>query len=205
MEVVRTLRKFDDLDIMLTFLEIGHKTVSREELATITEFGEGSIKSMIKILKNNDFVSTEKKGNKLTEKGKKYFSEIYKFISPIIKINQDIFRDNLDCYGCILRKYNRNKQEKLYVARENGIRVGCNSAMILTCENDLLKAQYVEEFNFNFLKKEFDIKNKELLIVTSSNKKTIAEKGILTISCYLNEELNNIVSLIATKKMWPKL
>jgi len=192
MPVVRTLKKFDDLDLVTLFLEIGNITASREKLATIMELGEGSIKSMIKILKNKNLVLTEKSGNKLTKKGKKYFSEINKIISPIIKINQDIFKDKLNVYGCILRKYEKNKLKKQYIARENAIRVGCNSAMILICENSHLKAQYVEEFDFDFLKKDFNIKDKELLLITSSDKKKTAKKGILALSCSLNLKLNEL-------------
>ena len=93
------------------------------------------------------------------------------------------------CTAVFLRKYEKNKLKKQYITRENAIRVGCNSAMILICEESHLKAQYVEEFSFDFLKKDFGIKNKELLLIASSDKERIAKKGILILSCSLNLKL----------------
>ena len=194
MRKVKTLKKFDRYDVLRVFFLIGQKRkVAREKLSMLTGIGEGSIRSILKILSNKKLVVTTQKGSELSPKGKKMFGQAMELFTLPKKIKHDVFKDGLDAYASIVKKYERKKIKELYKARDFAIRKGCNSVMVLICNrNGSIKIPYVRKWNFNMLHEELEVLPSQLVILASSKTRKITEKGILTILEYLSEEITEL-------------
>lgn len=191
MERVKTLKKFDKYDILRVFFLIGKKgRVARGKLSKLTGIGEGSIRSILRILSNRKIVVTARKGSELSPKGRKMFDQAAHFFTLPKKIEHDVFRDGLEIYACVVKEYERKKIKELYKARDFAIRKGCNSAMVLICNRSgSIKIPYVRKWNFDVLHKELKVSPGQLVILASSKTRKITEKGILSIIEYLNKEV----------------
>lgn len=195
---LRTLKKFDEFDIVRVFLFIGQKKlVKRERISSSTLIGEGSIKNILNILSMKNFITITKKGSTLTDKGKKYYKEIVNTLTKIKSIKQDVFKDGFKAYGAVLREYEKEKIKSLYKARDYAIRMGCWSAMVLIRTSNSIVIPSVRKYNFNSLRKEFDTNIGDLVIIVSSENRRKSEKGILSIARYLNKKLSRIFFYIS--------
>jgi len=195
--VLDTQRKFCEYDIFRAFLRIGERNkLDRKTLAKICDIGEGSMRTILKILEKKKIVEKRKNGNILRRKGKMYFQKIATIMSPIKKVRQDVFKDNLPCLGCVVRCYEKSKITSLYKARDYAIRAGCNSAMVLI-RTKHIRIPYVKKWNFDDLKKEFETNRKDLIVLASAEKTRISENGIIAVCTYLSDELNKIFKRIS--------
>lgn len=199
MRKVKTLKKFDRYDVLRVFFLIGQKDkVARKKLSKLTGIGEGSIRSILKILSNKKLIVTTRKGSELSSKGRKMFTQAMKLFTLSKKIKYDIFKDGLDVYASIVKKYDREKIKELYKARDFAIRKGCNSAMVLICnQNGSIKIPYVRKWNSDILRGKLEVLPNQLVILASSKARKITEKGILAILEYLNEEIAELFKKIA--------
>jgi len=189
----RTLKKFNGFDIIRVFILIGQKKlVKRGYISHSTSIGEGSVKSILNILSKKNLVKITKKGNMLTRKGEKFYKRITDVLSNIKLVKQDIFKDGFKAYGAILKEYEKEKIKYLYKARDYAIRLGCWSAMVLIRTSNSIIIPYIRKYNFNSLRKEFDTKVGDLIIIVSSENRRKTEKGILSIARYLNSKLSKI-------------
>ncbi len=202
MKKVKTLKKFDRYDILRIFFLIGKKgKIARQKLSKLAEVGEGSIRSILRILSNKKLVVTTRKGSELSPKGKKVFRQAVKYFTLPKKIRYDIFKDGLDVYASVVKKYEREKIKELYKARDFAIRKGCNSAMVLICNRSgSIKIPYVRKWNFNVLHEELEVFPNQLVVLASSKTKKITEKGIFSILEYLSEEIAELFRKIAGTK-----
>ncbi|MCD6403268.1 MAG: hypothetical protein J7K98_02985 [Candidatus Aenigmarchaeota archaeon] len=191
MKKVKTLRKFDRYDVLRVFFLMGERgKVAREKLSKLSGIGEGSIRSILRILSKRKLIVTTRKGSELSSKGKKMFNEAMKLFTLPKKIKHDVFKDGFDAYASVVKKYEREKIKELYKARDFAIRKGCNSAMVLICNRSgSIKIPYVRKWNFNVLHEELEILPNQLVVLTSSKTRKITEKGILSILEYLSEEI----------------
>jgi len=205
----RTLKKFDDLDVIRVFLAIGDATkasgsaeglIKRMDICYRTLIGEGSVKSILKMLFDRGLVEIEKRGNRLTAAGKDVFEAVRQVLGETKPISTDIFNDGMKAYAAVLKKYDGKKTEDAYAARDHAIRRGCWSAMVLVCRDGKVRLQseiQSADREFNGLKDEFEIRNGDAILAVSSKSRRRTEKGILAIARYLNEELHSTLSRIS--------
>ena len=192
-----TQRKFCEYDIFRVFLRLGEKgKLDRKTLSRICDIGEGSVRTILKILEKRKIVEKRRKGNVLKEKGKAYFQRVATIMSPIKRVKYDVFKDNLPCLGCVVRRYEKDKIASLYKARDYAIRTGCNSAMVLIRTREHIRIPYVRKWDFDELKEEFETKRGDLIVLASAEKTRISENGIVAICTYLSDELNKIFERI---------
>lgn len=199
MKKVKTLRKFDRYDILRVFFLIGKEgRVAREKLSKLSGIGEGSIRSILRILSNRKLVITTRKGSELSTKGKKVLDQAMKFFTLPKKIEYDVFKDGFDVYASVVKKYEREKIRELYKARDFAIRNGCNSAMVLISNrNGSIKIPYVRKWNFNMLHEELEVLPNQLVVLTSSKVRKISEKGIFSILEYLSKEIAELFKKVS--------
>ncbi|MCD6547475.1 MAG: hypothetical protein J7K22_02895 [Nanoarchaeota archaeon] len=200
MKKVKTLKKFDKYDTLRVFFLIGREgKVAREKLSKLSGIGEGSIRSILKILSNKKLVITTRRGNGLSSKGKKVFDQVVKLFTLPKKIKHDVFKDGFDVYASVVKKYEQEKIKEIYKARDFAIREGCNSAMVLICtQKNSIKIPYVRKWNFNMLHDELKVLPNQLVVLTSSKTRKISEKGIFSILEYLSEEIAEILKKITS-------
>jgi len=215
----RTLKKFDDLDVIRVFLAIGDATkasgssdnisnvsndrsgsveglIKRMDICYRTLVGEGSVKNILKLLSDKALVETEKRGNRLTAAGKDVFEAVRQVLTEARPVSADIFNDGMKAYAAVLKKYDGKKTEDAYAARDHAIRRGCWSAMVLVCRDGKLKIPSADR-EFDELKDELGVENNDAVLAVSSKAKRRTEKGILAIARYLNEELHSTLSRIS--------
>ena len=195
--VLDTQRKFCEYDVFRVFLRLGERgKLDRKTLARICDLGEGSVRTILRILEERRIVEKRRKGNVLRERGRAYFQRVAEIMSPIKRVKHDVFKDNLPCLGCVVRRYEKDKIASLYKARDYAIRAGCNSAMVLIRNREHIKIPYVRKWNFDELKEEFETRRGDLIVLASAERMRVSENGIIAICTYLSDELNKIFERI---------
>ena len=195
--VLDTQRKFCEYDVFRVFLRLGERgKLDRKTLARICDLGEGSVRTILRILEERRIVEKRRKGNVLRERGRVYFQKVAEIMSPIKRVKHDVFKDNLPCLGCVVRRYEKDKISSLYKARDYAIRAGCNSAMVLIRTREHIKIPYVRKWNFDELKEEFETRRGDLIVLASAERMRVSENGIIAICTYLSDELKKIFERI---------
>ncbi len=119
--------------LMLFILENG--PVGRKRLSSMMDVGEGSIRSLIKRLREVGFVDVDRNGCFLTERGKKAVRKIRKVIIGPKKLRLDILGD--EAYVMLVRGL-KGKVNTLEI-RDEAVRVGGKGAIILVkSDNSIL-------------------------------------------------------------------
>ena len=94
--VLDTQRKFCEYDVFRVFLRLGERDkLDRKTLARVCDLGEGSVRTILRILEERRVVEKRRKGNMLREKGRVYFQRVAEIMSPIKRVRHDVFKDNL--------------------------------------------------------------------------------------------------------------
>ena len=73
--MVGNLKNYTKIDILRCLLRI-EKPVSRAELSRILDLGEGTVRSILDILKENNFLESNKNGHYLSPKGDNFVQKI---------------------------------------------------------------------------------------------------------------------------------
>ena len=73
--MVGNIPNFNDVDILRCFLKID-KDISRIDLVKKLQLGEGTIRTILNILKNNNLITSTQKGHSFNEKGVKILNNI---------------------------------------------------------------------------------------------------------------------------------
>lgn len=176
---------FNNEDIIRTFLAINNKSISRSELVKIIKVGEGSIRTILDILKGKEFLESNKKGHRLSEKGMKKKRTILKTIDKPKKLS-------LECYNkmkaCGLVMKNPGKIQVGFEQRDEAIRKGAYSAILFRYDKDI-KVPGVE-FDFEkaypkdheILKENFEMNKGDLLILTFAKDYRICENSAIAVA-----------------------
>ena len=77
--MVGNIPNFTKIDILRCFLRL-NKNISRQELAIELELGEGTIRTILNILKSDKFLESTKKGHFLSKKGIEALEQINEII-----------------------------------------------------------------------------------------------------------------------------
>jgi hypothetical protein len=78
---------FDRAHVLFAFLTIGAAgSIGRQALAKQTGLGEGAIRTVLKRLKEEDYVESDSHGCRLTRSGSRLYSTVLKKVSPLIQV-----------------------------------------------------------------------------------------------------------------------
>ena len=188
--------KFSKLDVFKSFLLI-ENVHSREKLAKLLGLGEGTIKTILKILKDKKLVISTKRGHFLSKRGKLYVRKVKKnliwipkwkkHLKPIEKTEKSI---------CIV--FNPKKNFKVYELRDLVVKAGADGALIFKVEKNklLMPPDKKERKEYKELKKEFPTLREGSLLVISFSSKNKAENGSLNIGINTCEETKRIYKFI---------
>ncbi|MFN3527914.1 MAG: DUF4443 domain-containing protein, partial [Candidatus Altarchaeaceae archaeon] len=175
--------------------------VGRKELVNKIGIGEGSIRTILKILKEKNLIESNKKGHILNENGIKELNKyMEKFSLPFKIYSNDIGN------GCKVGIIVHNCSDKISYAgmeeRDEAIRNKANKALILIYDkkekipfrklkfpNDVYLIDEFSEFIRETEKIEF--KEGDVLVVTFADNYIDAENSAVAVGLYLSKKIKN--------------
>ena len=188
--MVGNLKNYRKLDILRCLLLI-EEPISRNDLSNKLELGEGTIRSILNILKNENFIISNKQGHKLSENGQKIISNI--------KNRVDIKRiDKLELFPnqkiIAIQVKNPKKFEKAYVLRDIAVKNGSEGAIILEYKDN--KLNVIDVYNKKGpeeIKNEFSLEENDIVIISYAESFLLAEHGAFSVVKELNNDINNFI------------
>jgi len=133
---------FSKLDILRCFICLDKK-LSRNELAKSLELGEGTIRSILNILKAKELLNSDKKGHSLTKKGSEFLKRIEQQISRFKEIENKKFFPSQKKIGIIIK--NIGKLIETYKLRDIAVKNGADGAILLEYHNKLSRLKDIQK------------------------------------------------------------
>ncbi len=187
--MLRSQSKFFKPDILNVFLQL-KKPQSRSELSQLTGIGEGSIRSILKLLKSRQLIESSRKGHYLSDSG----FEIYHNLIRSIEIKSIKLKaiNSSNQIAILIKKPNR--EEKSYKLRDIAVKWGAKGALIFKYNGEQLImppsdcVDYSE--NFSKLIEAFEPEKGDYIIVLFNSSKDELIPGALEIA----SRLSNIIA-----------
>ncbi|MDP3765890.1 MAG: DUF4443 domain-containing protein [Nanoarchaeota archaeon] len=189
--MVGNIPNFTKIDILRCFLRF-QKNIGRQDLARELELGEGTVRTILEILKSKKLLDSTKKGHFLSKRGDELLRQIYEILSMPRNVAIQSIYPNLKKIGVVVR--NTSNLKELYKLRDIAVKNGADGALILKFENRLYAPESDYEQDYKELEKNFNFKNGDVLIVAFSNENRYAENGTLAIAIELNTHLKKFIS-----------
>jgi hypothetical protein len=187
--MVGNLPNFTKIDILRCLLRI-EKPVSRSYLKKSLGLGEGTVKSILLILKQKGLIKSGNKGHSLSKKGSFIISKIRGIIETK-KIGQiGILPDKK-----IIALQIKNQKDigKAYVLRDVAVKNGADGALILKYDKRLILCDSDYNAKLGNLESEFKLKKNYYIIMAYASSYKLAEHGALATAAYLNNYLKSIL------------
>lgn len=186
--MVGNIPNYTKTDVLRCFLEI-KENISRKELVKKLGLGEGTVRTVLDILKKKKIISSTRKGHNLTNKGNKLLKKINNTIE-IKKISSDVIYPKYKKVGILIKKGKKAKID--YRLRDIAVRNRADGAVIFVFDKRLYLPNVDYTRRFSDLEKEFNFKKGNLLIISFANNYKDAESGALAIAVNICKDLNNI-------------
>ncbi len=194
--MVGNISSYVKTDILRAFLLV-KENVSRNDLVKKLGLGEGTVRTILDILKDKNLIYSTKKGHSLTEKGVLVFKKIEKNI-VVKKLILGDFYPELEKAVVLLKKADKNIKI-CFEQRDIAVKQGVEGAVILKFDKELYIPNADINFNKNYKKsydeilKCFDFKKGNILIICFAKSLKNAENGALEIALSMSKELNNLI------------
>ncbi len=189
--MVGNIPNFTKIDALRCFLRF-NKNIGRQDLAKDLELGEGTVRTILEILKAKKLLDSTKRGHFLSKKGAETLTRIHDCISmPKNVIIQSIYPD-LKKIGILIK--NTSSLRELYRLRDIAVKNGADGAIILKYEGKLYAPESDYGQDYKELEKYFDFDNGDVLVISFSNKKRQAENGALAIAVELSNALKKFIN-----------
>jgi hypothetical protein len=190
--MVGNIPNFTDIDILRCFLSIG-KNTSRLELVKKLELGEGTIRTILDILKENSLILSTQRGHSLSEKGAKILGIMKKDIEILNKIEYNEYKE-LKKQGIVVK--NMQKIEKTTQLRDMAIKNGAEAALILVFEGKLKMPDFQSKQDFSELEQNYNFNKGDILVATFASSKKLAEQSALSVVLELCKDLKKFIKSI---------
>jgi len=187
--MVGNLSNFTKIDILRCLLKI-EKPVSRSQLSKTLDLGEGTIRSILDILKKTKLLESNNKGHFLSAIGNNLVKKIKNNI--VIKvITSTSFYPNKKKTAIHIR--DPKKIGKTHILRDEAVKNGAEGAIILNFNKKLMVYDSDYEQDFSELENKFNLGKNDLLIVAYADSYKLAEHGALAVVTYLDKNLRDIL------------
>ncbi len=186
--MVGNISNFTQFDVLRAFIALKDKK-SRSSLVTELELGEGTLRTILDMLKDKGLIEGSQHGHYLSDKGKTFYDGLEAAMSLPAKAGLSRFFQQYYNVGIIIKKFD-SKKKVSYKLRDVAIKNGAEAAMILEKNGrlKLLEAEY--KGGFDEMEQQFRMKPGEILVVTSAKTKRWAEISALAVASELTSLLN---------------
>ena len=199
--MVGNIPSYVKTDIIRAFLLI-KENISRNELVSKLSLGEGTVRTILNILKEKKLICSTKQGHSLTGKGNLFLKKT-EAITLIKSANLDDFYPKLRKILILLKKPDKTVKIS-FQQRDIAVKQGADGAVILKFDNKL----YIPDADINFkenykkaynkILKCFDFKKGDILIICFAGSLRNAENGALAIALSMSKELNDLIETSMT-------
>ena len=189
--MVGNLPNYSKIDILRCFIRLGVGT-GRQHLAKELGIGEGTIRTILDILKSEGLLDSTKKGHFLSAKGINLQAEIFKNISAPKILEIDGIYPGYKKTGVKIK--NSKKLAELYRLRDIAVRSCADGAIILKFENRLYIPESQDNNKYEEIEKKFDFENGDVLVIGFSGNNKNAETGALSIAVELSGILQKFIN-----------
>jgi len=187
--MVGNISNYTKIDILRCFLAI-EKNISRNELVQKLDLGEGTIRTILDILKEKQYIRSTRQGHSLTKKGILARNRIYQSIILPKRLLVSIY-PNYKKIGVVIK--NIEKKRITIEKRDIAIKNGAEGCLIFNYSNNKLQLLiFPFKQNFDELKNHFHFNEGDILIVTFANSFKWAEISALAVVLELHKELKKI-------------
>lgn len=182
---------FTPLDVLRAFFLI-EENVSRQALVRELELGEGTVRSILDILKQKKLIASTQQGHTLTEKGEMLVNDIKTHISPPKEVQTSFYPDKKQAAVLVKTKEPAKITTEL---RDIAVRRGAKAALILIYSNGNLYARGLEESDFSSLTGMFEFRQNNTLIIAFADRISEATNAALAIALEIDDKLNAEVAM----------
>lgn len=189
--MVGNIRNFTKIDILRCFLRFA-KSIGRQELAKELDLGEGTIRTILDILKSRKLLESTKKGHFLSKNGANIMDKIHYFISNLQIIDMKDVYPSYKKIGVIIK--NIPNLKGVYKLRDIAVGNKADGAIILAFDDKLYAPEYEYEQDYKELEKYFDFKKNDVMVIAFSNELRHAETGALAIAIELSPFVKKFIN-----------
>lgn len=184
---------YSQFDILRCLFRI-EDGISRSHLAKSLELGEGTVRTVLDILKLKGLISSTKKGHFLSASGRNELSMVSRSISQPVKFESDRIYNNLRKSGLLVRDV--DSVPNTYKLRDTAVRYGSEGAIILKFDKRLY-APESDKFDYSELEKCFELENGDVVILAFADSYAVAENSALAVASELSSELKNFINRLS--------
>ena len=191
--MVGNLKNYTKIDILRCLLRMDNP-ISRSNLSKTLDLGEGTIRSILDILKENDLSESNKEGHYLSSKGDKIMQKIKNGINVKEIDFANLFPKQKKAAIQVRHPENIKKS---HILRDLAVKNGADGAILLKYDkhNKKLKIFDVDyEEDLSEIESKFSLNHEDLLIITYANSYKLAEHGALAVAIELNTGLKQLMN-----------
>ncbi|HLC60099.1 MAG TPA: DUF4443 domain-containing protein [Candidatus Nanoarchaeia archaeon] len=189
--MVGNIPNYTKYDILRCFLRLSGN-VGRLELSKELGLGEGTIRTILDILKSKNLLDSTKKGHFLSKEGIQELNLILNNIESPKIIESRVIYPEYKKIAVLLKKSHELKE--VYRLRDIAVRNRAEGALILKFENRLYASESEFKGDFSELNNYFEFKNGDVLIIAFSGELRNGETGALAIVVELNDVLKKFIN-----------
>ena len=189
--MVGNISNYTSFDVLRTFFAI-EENVSRGSLVNKLDLGEGTVRTLLDILKNKKLIKSTQRGHSYSDKGKSIINKLNKTIQLKKVKSKNIYKEYKKI--ALLLK-NKKEVEINYQLRDIAVKNGAEGALIFVYKNKLILPG-AEGDEFKELDKLFKYDDNDLLIITFSNSYRWSENAALAVVMEADEKLNHLKNSI---------
>ena len=195
--MVGNMPNFTKYDILRCFVRLKENT-GRQELSKELGLGEGTVRTILEMLKSKKLLDSTKKGHFLSRKGFLELNKIFKNVDSPKIIDIESIYPEYKKIGILLKK--SGKLKETYKLRDIAVKNGAEGALILKFENKLHTPGSDYKGGFDNLEKYFSFKNGDIFVIAFADDARNAETGALAIAVELDAELKSFMKSFKEEK-----
>ncbi len=188
--MVGNIPNFMKIDLLRCLLRI-EQPVSRSFLASSLELGEGTIRSILDILKDKGYLESNNIGHYLSKKGNALVKKIMDHID-IKQINKVLMFSNKNIIAIKMKQ--PKKAINVVALRDEAVKNGAEGAVILKYDKKLrfYDSDYKEDLSE--IENKLNASKNDLVIVAYADSYKLAEYGAIAAAISVNKHLANIIN-----------
>ena len=188
--MVGNIPNYTKYDILRFFLRLS-VNIGRQELSRELGLGEGTVRTILNILKSKTLLDSTKKGHFLSREGILKLDKLFDNIKMPKIIETNLVYPEHKKIAVLLKKSNGLKE--IYRLRDVAVKNRAEGALILKFENGLYAPESDFKGDFSELNGYFEFENGDLLIIAFSGDLKNAETGALAVAVELNDTLKKFI------------
>ena len=179
------------IDILRCFIRF-NKNLGRQQLTKELELGEGTVRTILNILKSKDLVESTKKGHFLSRKGSKEISDVLSCMSAPKEVELQKVYPGLKKMAILMQSI--KSLDGIIKLRDIAVKNGADGAMIFRYENRLYVPKSNYEQDYSELDKLYEFKKDDALILSFAASLRDCELGAIAIAIELSPQLKKFIN-----------